>query len=252
MPTLFLSSHYSLDSRRLRKAAELLNWRVSRMDRPSAGTLASCVLPYAIFAPPGPAGEIAARIEHRLLACDDDWLSSLPEIYRRRSISLARYEDAEKYKSSMFIKPVRKGLFPADVYGTGALKRLKLSVPPHIPVCAAEPVQWTSEFRCFIANRCIADIAAYRVGKKKLTHLDDRLPVDQEENDGARCFCESLLADASVRLPAGIVIDVGHIQGRGWAVVEANEAWASSIYSCSPKAVLNSLLSCCVPLGGPG
>ena len=39
--------------------------------------------------------------------------------------------------------------------------------------------------------------------------------------------------------PQAVVLDVGQIVDRGWAVVEANGAWGSAIYGCNPDAVLD-------------
>lgn len=52
---------------------------------------------------------------------------------------------------------------------------------------------------------------------------------------------------AAVDLPPAIVIDVGEIAGRGWAVVEANPAWASGICGVDPRVVLPVLRRACVP-----
>ncbi|MDA7887578.1 ATP-grasp domain-containing protein [bacterium] len=41
-------------------------------------------------------------------------------------------------------------------------------------------------------------------------------------------------------------MDVGLIRGRGWAVVECNECWASGIYACDPTRVLETLVSAAV------
>jgi hypothetical protein len=34
------------------------------------------------------------------------------------------------------------------------------------------------------------------------------------------------------------VIDVGVIPGKGWAVIETNQAWASGLYGCDPLKAL--------------
>ncbi|MEP0802688.1 hypothetical protein NDI37_21395 [Funiculus sociatus GB2-A5] len=36
-------------------------------------------------------------------------------------------------------------------------------------------------------------------------------------------------------------MDVGVIQGRGWAVVEQNAAWGAGLYGCDPIEVLEVL-----------
>ena len=54
----------------------------------------------------------------------------------------------------------------------------------------------------------------------------------------SRDFAEKVLGDPRVEAPRAIVLDVGRIDGRGWAVVEANGAWGSGIYGCDPDEVL--------------
>jgi hypothetical protein len=45
-----------------------------------------------------------------------------------------------------------------------------------------------------------------------------------------------------------VVLDVGHIEERGWAVVEANQAYASGIYG---EADVNAVLDVCRRSAGP-
>ncbi|WP_369334897.1 hypothetical protein [Tahibacter harae] len=42
---------------------------------------------------------------------------------------------------------------------------------------------------------------------------------------------ERLLADERVDLPEAVVVDVGRIQGRGWACVELNAAWGAGLFA---------------------
>ncbi|WP_156910681.1 DUF4343 domain-containing protein [Nocardia mangyaensis] len=42
-------------------------------------------------------------------------------------------------------------------------------------------------------------------------------------------------------------MDVGLIEGRGWAVVEANCAFGAGMYGCDPVRVLEVLARACVP-----
>ena len=41
------------------------------------------------------------------------------------------------------------------------------------------------------------------------------------------------------------VIDVGRIKGKGLAIIETNQAWASGIYGCDPGGVLKVLEASC-------
>ena len=51
----------------------------------------------------------------------------------------------------------------------------------------------------------------------------------------------ALLADDRVSLPRATVIDVGIVEGLGWACVEQNAAWGAGIYGCNAAAVLQVL-----------
>lgn len=61
------------------------------------------------------------------------------------------------------------------------------------------------------------------------------------EEAGLEVFLQRLLADPAVELPRAAVVDVGPIEGRGWAVIEQNAAWGAGIYECDPFAVLEVL-----------
>ena len=68
-----------------------------------------------------------------------------------------------------------------------------------------------------------------------------------EETAAARGFAETVVRAANVECPPAFVLDVGYIKGQGWAVVEANECWASGIYYCDPIKVLGALRQACIP-----
>ena len=58
-------------------------------------------------------------------------------------------------------------------------------------------------------------------------------------------MCGRLLAERSVALPPAFVVDVGLVEGRGWAVVEFNPAWCSGLLGADPAAVLGVLERAC-------
>jgi hypothetical protein len=70
---------------------------------------------------------------------------------------------------------------------------------------------------------------------------DGSWPASEAEVELALHTLEELLRDRSVPLPPAVVVDVGQIEGQGWAVVEANAAWGSGLYGCDPIAVLDVL-----------
>ena len=55
----------------------------------------------------------------------------------------------------------------------------------------------------------------------------------------AKEFTEDVLASMKDFTPRAVVVDVGQIAEKGWAVVEANGAWGSGIYGCDPNLVLD-------------
>ena len=66
--------------------------------------------------------------------------------------------------------------------------------------------------------------------------------IIQEANQVAR--------ETAGTLPPGVVIDIGLLLNgttRGWAVIEANQAWGAGIYGCDPAAILPILRRVCRP-----
>lgn len=137
--------------------------------------------------------------------------------------------------------------FPAAVYNGRELKAATPSLREESLVLVAEPVDWVSEFRCFVLERELVTWAAYRHLGRIIGGHDDRLDVAPAMLREARHFAESVLQCPEVETPPAFVLDIGLIEHRGWAIVEANECWASGIYACDPERVLRTLLRACVP-----
>ena len=60
-------------------------------------------------------------------------------------------------------------------------------------------------------------------------------------------FCTTFLENPGVLVPDACVIDVGFIQGKGWAIIECNAAWSSGVYGCDGAGVLSVLRRACRP-----
>jgi hypothetical protein len=63
----------------------------------------------------------------------------------------------------------------------------------------------------------------------------------------AMAFATKVLQAPDVALPPAVVLDIGVIESKGWAVVEADPAWASGIYGCDPARVISVIARACVP-----
>ena len=138
--------------------------------------------------------------------------------------------------------------FPAAVYGSGAaLAAANNAIPEAVPVLMSEPVRWDVEVRCFVHDDMIATLSPYMRDGRSAQMDDGSWPLSPEEREHAEAFGTALLNDPQVPLPPAVALDVGHIAGRGWAVIEINSAWGAGIYGCDAAAVLPVLARGSVP-----
>lgn len=233
MTTLLLSSRHTEDDQALWRSAIGRGWSVERargIRVPEIDDSEIVIYVEALFAP-----TIAKALRLRLLDPAEDWLVTLPSKYTARNIRLTTLGEARSFASPAFVKPPNDKSFESKVYSSGA--DLPDAFDDEMTVLVAEPVAWETEFRCFALDGEVRTVSPYlRHGAH--AKLDDYVASNEELSE-ARAFAEQVLADCSVTTPRAVVIDVGTIVGRGWAVVEANGAWGSGIYGCDPAAVLD-------------
>lgn len=233
MPTLIFTPRYTEDSQALWKAAGSLGWKVERLTNwrvPEHFRQFPDPVLYgeALFGP-----TLAEQLGLQLLNPPEDWLVRLPMPYKLRAISLTTLGQAKQSSTAAFVKPPNDKSFPAGVY-TGA--ELPSEYPDEMPVLVSEVVTWEKEFRCFVLNRELRTYSVYsRYGELQ---REAEFASTPEEDEQVKEFLSRLLADPQVDLPKATVVDVGFIQGKGWACVEQNAAWGAGIYGCSPSAVL--------------
>ena len=72
-----------------------------------------------------------------------------------------------------------------------------------------------------------------------------------DEEEQAQSFARQILGDRCLPFPPAVVLDIGLIENRGWAVIEMNPAWGSGIYGCDPKRILSVLQRATVSEGCP-
>ena len=247
MPTLILTPRYTDDTQALWKAASALGWRVERLGSwrvpEHLQSLDTPVLyAEALFAP-----SLAEQLGIELLGPEDDWLVRLPFEYRRRDIRLMTLAQARQLPAPAFVKPPNDKTFPAQVYTPGELPQ---GYDEAMPVLVSDIVQWCSEFRCFIRDRALQTFSIYsRAGELQ---KDANFACTEDERTGVHAFVQQLLDDERVELPAATVVDVGVIEGLGWAVVEQNAAWGAGIYGCDPVAVLETIAGASKKRGDAG
>lgn len=175
-----------------------------------------------------------------------DWLSKVHPYYLKRKVEFMTLGEAKKITERKFIKPADDKCFDAKVYEPGTFKPHEL-IQDDYPVLVSEPVEFDLEYRTFVDTRVKAwsnYIFFEHVADPKFWHMvpleEDRYPQD---------FVDDFLHDSEfhdfgiTNVPS--VIDVGRIKGKGWAIIETNQAWASGIYGCSPMSVLRVLEKSC-------
>lgn len=232
MTTLLLSSRHTEDNQALWRAATQRGWNVERVQGIRVPEIDDEIVLYveALFAP-----TVAKSLGLRLLDLAEDWLVSLPQEYRRREVTVMTLGAARKLASPSFVKPPNDTLFTAKVHATG--ESLPTDYDDDMTVLVAEPVEWEVEFRCFALDRTVRTLSPY-LRSGELSKLDGFTASDEEFAE-AGTFAELVLSDSRVEVPKAVVVDVGKITGKGWAVVEANGAWGSGIYGCDPDSVLD-------------
>lgn len=246
MPMLVLSPRYSSDSIALWQAAIAAGWGTARVGKlAEAREVAEGIEPaeVVIYGETIVADMVAEVLDLALLEPDIDWLPRLPAALRLRLVRRTTLAEARTLTGPVFVKPVDEKFFPARVYHG-------VDVDPQIgddlAVLVAEPVQFGIEVRAFICGREVVALSAYiRDGQLAQTEAGD-WPLLPSEEAAARGCLERLLA-SEVALPPAVVVDVGEIAGRGWAVVEANACWASGLCGADPRAVLPILRRVCRP-----
>jgi hypothetical protein len=246
MPTLILSPRHTSDSIALWQAAiaegwsveRLQGWRMSHADSTIQGMA-------AIYGEQLFAVTIADQLSLVLLGPSSDWLTRLPSDYAKRQIILSRLGALRDCPLPAFIKPADDKCFTAQVYRDSSQLPEVEHLPPETPVLIAEPVTWQAEFRCFVLHRRVVAASVYSRYGEAAQADDGSWPVDLSELGEATDFAQRVLKDTRVALPPSLALDVGTIESRGWAVVEANPAWASGVYGCDPRQVLYAIAESC-------
>jgi hypothetical protein len=248
VPILVLSPRYTSDSKVLRVASGRAGWKAERL----GGWRAPDRLrgqDVALYGEPTFVEVIAAQLGLALIDAPSDWLPGLPERHRRRTIAMSTLAEVRaSLVRPTFVKPAdgRKA-FEGKVYDSPARLPGEEILPGSTPVFTCEPVTWDIEFRCFVLEGSVAAMSPYlRDGELALTE-DGIWEASDDDTQEARNYATELLADAQVPIPPAIVLDIGRIKDRGWAVVESNAAWGAGLYGCDPQVVLEVLARSCTP-----
>lgn len=238
MPLLILPPRQTPDANAIRTAAEDAGWRVEQLRnwRPPERLRGHDLV---LYGEPLFVDVVTPALGLTMLEPPLDWLVTLPPVYRQRAVWLTTLAEAQEQPTPAFIKPAEDKCFAAGVYPSGgALPPSVRVLPEATPVLVAESVHWEVEYRCFILDRVVVTLSPYLRHGTLAQAADGSWPAPVDEREEAWAYAARVATDAEVPLPPAVVIDVGKITERGWAVVEANAAWGSGIYGCEAPAIL--------------
>lgn len=235
MPTLILPPRYTDDSILMREAALRAGWQVLRL---SSWSLTQEPKNPVIYGEPLFVAAITEKLGIFPLEPPFDFLTRLPKKFVQRDVIYTDLGTAKKIGDPKFIKPADDKCFKAQIYNAlyPDVESIPDILPAETPVLISEPVKWEIEFRCFIINNKLSTISLY-LRNGKLT-----FDASEEELSEATLFINQVID--VIELPPGVVVDIGKIENRGWAVIEANPAWGSGIYECDPDKILPVLEAC--------
>jgi hypothetical protein len=237
MPTLVLTPRHTEDSQALWKAAAGCGWSVERLNGWHVPEHLKAKKDLALYIEALFGQTIAEQLGLQLVDPPEDWLVRLPFKYKLRNIQLTTLGQARLSEEERFIKPPNDKSFAAAVYTGASLPR---EFDDDMIVLTSDVVAWKWEFRCFVLDRSLVTYSIYARGGE--LQREAQFQSEPDEDAELEKFMRELLADTSVDLPDATVVDVGYIEGSGWACVEQNAAWGAGIYGCQPARVLDVLL----------
>lgn len=171
------------------------------------------------------------KLGFSLCSPDDELLLRVPEPFLKRRLAKQTLADAQAGPLPAFIKPVVPKQFRGAVYrAVDELAEECRGLPPDTAVMVSEIVKLTAEVRCFVLDNQVLDAAVYEGAADRADAIRFASEVAQP-----------------VALPRVVVLDLGYITERGWAVVEFNSAWGAGLNGCDPEKVLPAVLAASSP-----
>lgn len=192
-----------------------------------------------LHAGPDFADTVAPHLGIALLEAPADWLARLPYALIRRRITAVPIREAWQLRTPAFIKSPNDKMIKAMIYSDGTRLPGSDAVDGDTVVLVSDLIDFTTEHRLFTLDGQVHAASQYADAGR--LHMADVSP-------DALAFGKELLAQVGMSLPSAVVIDIGDT-ANGWAVIEANAAWASGRYHADPDRALDVVLRAAVPHG---
>jgi len=210
------------------------------------------------------ASAAAAGVELPLLSAGPRWLDALPEKYVGRDVRTMRIESAMYHGTNVaIVQEEKNGPFDIDIFVKLPEAKVdyfeprvhkynrhwattlgQYNLPDGTLIQCQEVKRFGIEARFFIANREVVADSLYKLDDETIwgtEAFDERKSWHYTQLSAMRSYVKIMLRDRDVRVPPGVVIDVG-LDGSGSAyVIEANAAWSSGPYDCNPEGVFEAI-----------
>jgi hypothetical protein len=241
-PWLVLSPRYTEDSVALRRAAIAAGWHVVRVPGWRWTQPPGPEVPVAIYGEPLFVRVVAAQGGRVVLEPPLDWLPRLPPALLGRAVDAGVFADRLGLRYPRFVKPADDKAFPAAVYADADAIPFSASIDPEVAILHSDPVQFESEYRCFVVHGRAVAHSLYSVNGALV-----ETPGEPEAIAAAVAVAEAAAAAGAAMTPPGVVIDVGRTADGAYVVIEANPAFGSGMYRADPAGVLAVLSAICRP-----
>ena len=166
---------------------------------------------------------VAQKLGLELVSPPDDLVLRVGEADLKRRIVRETLGGLQDFPA--FVKPLVPKLFRAGVYASQEALLVECrGLEDSTELLVAEPVTILCEARAFVLRGQLQSCAVY-------------------EGEGSLAEARSFLSGLAERLvlPVTCVLDAALIEGRGWALLEANATWGAGLNGCDARSILPCL-----------
>jgi len=161
----------------------------------------------------------------------DNLLLQVPPGFLQRQVAKRTLSEVRSLAFPAFIKPITPKQFRGAVYKSAdELAQECRGLPPDTAVFVAELVTLTAEVRSFVLDGRVLNAALY----EGAANISDAIQ-----------FVAELVT--AMTLPRTVVVDVGFVADRGWAVIEFNATWGAGLNGRDPGKIIAAILAASGP-----
>lgn len=235
----FLISSFKIaDAQILATTAKKKGWRVCEWNKGKSISFSNID---AYYGEAKLTGDLLEKKKFTLKEPRWDFLCHISQYFLKRKLSYFSLQKAQRWKKSAFIKsanPYNK-CFDSGVYRRGIdLKVRQSNVGKNLPVIVSEVVSWLEEYRCFIHQGKIIDIVGYFNRGRMFQQRDGRWKCSKQQLNNINKFVQKFCQSHVKICPETFVLDVGYIEKKGLAIVEANPIYCCALYGAKPENIL--------------